>query len=192
MTSYRGWDPICSFLQTCLIIDSPINRYYLFFIFLFLNFFAKHLSLYVELLLYWIWLETAAIEDSKWLTKDQESLCIFVSFCIFGRRDVSPPAIMKRLNGWYVFLAQMANLRGPGMQCCVPNKYKVFLPSSYSKTSYSKKLMSSSKRISPILWKLDSGKPEDAVQLLPKCFRGHEVNGSWRGVEKETESHHQG
>ena len=99
MTSYRGWDPICSFLQTCLIIDSPINRYYLFFIFLFLNFFAKHLSLYVELLLYWIWLETAAIEDSKWLTKDQESLCIFVSFCIFGRRDVSPPAIMKRLNG---------------------------------------------------------------------------------------------
>lgn len=67
--------------------------------------------------------------------------------------------------------AQMADFGCPGKQLCIPNKYKVLSLSACSKTSHSMRLINSSK-IPPIPIKLDSEKPEEALQLLPKRFRG--------------------
>lgn len=89
-------------------------------------------------------LENTDIEDSKWLTKGQESLRIFVSFWVWGR-NVSSPEKMKKLNG-HVYPAQMTDLRCSGKQLCVANKYKVFLHSACSKNiTHIMRLISSSK-----------------------------------------------
>lgn len=162
MTPQRGWGPIFSFLQTYLITDPPIRPW----------FFAEHLAIYREMLLFHKnGLENADIEDGKWLTRDQESSCIFASVSVWDRRKVSSPEIMTGLNGWHVFPAQMADFRCPGKQFCISNKYKVLSPSACSKTSHSMRLINNSK-ISSIPLKLGSKKPEEALQLLPKCFRG--------------------
>lgn len=50
----------------------------------------------------------------------------------------------------------MADLKCFGNQLCVPNTCVVLLPSACSKTSHSRRLISSSKIMSPILFKLDS------------------------------------
>ena len=78
---------------------------------------------------------------------------------------------MKGLNAQHVFLAQMANLRCSGKQFCVPNKHKVFLPSAYSKTLHSMKLISSSKNNVSYPFKIRFIKTRGTIAITAKMFQ---------------------